>query len=494
VTRRSLLQALAGALFQKKRTMPIPLVMSWLDLLGLTFPQVNYPTAVTRDAVTGRIAQTNGLTVYAFTIPSSDGSGFPVPGPLLARKSTDGGRAWGTPVQTSPFDASSRTGISPAVRSPIRDAFTHTDGKIYIPWFNANNFTGQPDPIEPFMLGKWDPAGDAWGTTQTFAAPSDVLAAQIGHGSGQLLWCRIRPDGSKILLWNRCVTEDDNRTRVEIYKDAGSGFVAMGSFDLGPFGSGGGRLVLYGSQMATDGTIHTFLLGTSDGGDTHQIYHASLSTADAISLLHLIDTVEVDGNGPPTYPVWNEPALSDTEIALGYPFQLGDPRFESPNELRVVRGDLTGDPLNPVFTIDSLTATILPSPSQDSADDGIKCFYDGSILNVTWQSDYGLSMVDGNPYTRIWIAQRISGAWGSPVVLFSPPAYPAGPFLPTNYLLVHYDVYPLSGGGFTGTVDVGYDATGSPNYGVGYAALAAPSGSYIRQLPRRGKQHSFMLG
>ena len=219
---------------------------------------------------------------------------------------------------------------------------------------NINQFVGQAPPFEPFILVPWDQGADAWGTSQTFAPPPGGLFS----GPQQMIWCALRPDGTKLLFWNREVVEDDERVRVEIYQDTGSGFTAIGSFDLG---SGVGDLFLYGSKMATDGTIHTFLHGTSDFGNTYQLYHASLSTSNIVSSLHLIDTIDIDDNELVLLPnpLWNELALSSTEIAFGYPFQMGDPRFESPNELRVVRGDLTADPLNPTFTVETITSTIL---------------------------------------------------------------------------------------------------------------------------------------
>jgi len=107
-----------------------------------------------------------------------------------------------------------------------------------------------------------------------------------------------------------------------------------------------------------------------------ELVHVSVSSADVVSSVHSIEQdIEqmpaVTNPAQPTASTENGRAAvnsDSTEIAFGYGYQTNTFPAGAGAELHVVRGDLTGDPLAPTWTVDVIAANE-PKWSSGTAND-----------------------------------------------------------------------------------------------------------------------------
>lgn len=423
--------------------------------MPLTFNPIdytNYPFSPTFDGqhwVLARVLNDLWCFAYAsaFNMPPGAFSNQP-----LLYKSSDSGVTW------SLIDATCPVTIDNACIESF--SYSPVSGRLrlaYVP--NAN---GGHHAIE---FTEFDPAtpGGGWTAVENIGGGLNVYSYAPGVPRFPCIVDYLRADGSRIIVRQTVIS--DNAIQI-IKKSAGGSWSSLAIIqETSP--SPGQDCTFMSAGQRSDDTIDVFYmrvtLGVSGHGD---ICHVTVSSADAISSEHVIESMTTcaQASGRVDY------SANGNTVAYAY---AKDAISNYPNgELHVAVGDLTGDPLNPAWTAEN-TGFIATAATFNDVELGIS-FEGGNTVNVYWQTKYG-SGADLKKSTR-----TAPGTWAAATTLYSANlngfdllnAFPNG----VGILIEEFD---------SGIFQAKIQYVGPP---------ITTGGSYIRQLARKGKQHSFMLG
>jgi hypothetical protein len=312
-------------------------------------------------------------------------------------------------------------------------------GQIYFIW-NAGS------PAGAFRRTQFDPGTDTWGATTNLPFTS----YQTAYGNHGKFFGRYRPDGSFILVHQSQQFDGavyTSLSNVAIEKFDGATWTNLATFDITLAQHNAGMTSDYnnelqGAAMMADGTIHLFIARSHDPSVLYtafkdiDLFHVSMSTADVVSSLHLVEELIItaaqgNANGAMNRGGVADLALDESEIAFPYVYRENPDIDSGVGDIHVARGDLS-TVLNPSWTIDS------PSPANASEPVGygdipggwngnsLQCIYLCSNLQLYWRTNSPGVPSDNNyfapgpPEFRLWGATRVSGTWSSPAVVYDP--------------------------------------------------------------------------
>ena len=310
--------------------------------------------------------------------------------------------------------------------------------KLYVLACKNGSYTGAP----LLQLLPFDTATDTWGSLTSLP----YKAYQSTYVNHSKFFGRYRPDGSFILIHQDSKQNSPsffNLSRVSVEKLAVDGvtWTTLQTFD--PGADDGSVLIpdteLQGAVMASDGTIHVFLCQshstTVDAFSDYDLFHFSISTADVISSLHLVEQhVVTNGNFGSMNRGGVADIIPDGECELAFPYAFGESDvYSTIGELHVARGNLLSDPLDPPWTIDVVSSTNAPEPVGYGASvagwnaNSLQVLYLCSDLHCYWRSSYPSGPGDndrsspGPPVYKLWHSVRTwGGAWSVPDMLYDP--------------------------------------------------------------------------
>lgn len=226
-----------------------------------------------------------------------------------------------------------------------------------------------------------------------------------------------RQDGTEIIAYQCEQSALDGFRRVRVLKLSGSTWTL-----LHLYGATDEDYILHSAVMDGSENIHLFINHALEPGGGSQytssvLGHVSIAASnDAISSFHVLDTdMEVMpatiNTGQPTWSTHGGRAAckaDSSEIAFGYGWQtfsqynLDGVTLGTAQELRVARGDLTGDSLNPTWTIDTIATN---QPKYYGQFDSISATYD-----ATAKIALEVFVVSGSPNTLTKYGEDVHGA------------------------------------------------------------------------------------
>lgn len=309
-----------------------------------------------------------GAVRYLFAYNS--GAGFSL------YRSTDSGATWPAAIDVGNYPGTISDNAILQVQLIIGGGTAGSD--LIRTCVAANRLTGALDFCE-FDIGSlaWSAITNIGGGFNT--STHDPLSATECASVQRFL----RRDGTTIVVY-QCETfpiaaygSDTGIRQVRVAKLSGATWTELGTFGSGVYtGTPGGsdnthlesnHYVLWTAVLDGADNLQGFMnhahVPVPSGGSEYtgmDLVHFSVSAADVVSAAHL---VEADIEQMPAVTNPNQPTAStvngraavksdSTEIAFPYGFQTNTFPAGAGAELHVARGDMSGDPLNPTWTVD----------------------------------------------------------------------------------------------------------------------------------------------
>lgn len=231
-----------------------------------------------------------------------------------------------------------------------------------------------------------------------------------------------RGDGSVI------VAKQDTSSKIRILKNVSGTWTSLALID--DTGSGRNNYLFDALQDAA-GNVHLFGL-IYKNSDICSMWHRSVSTADAVSSSHILETgLEDQGFG--TIPAGTDNPASTASgrvglsadgntIAFAY-CKNAKSRYSSPSliELHVAMGDLSSTPLAPSWTIETVVTGVNPGCLTFGASVAVGCSYKGTnSLSV-----YFLTGAGGGPADLKTSDRTAPNTWSAATYVWDHTASPA---------------------------------------------------------------------
>ncbi len=391
-------------------------------------------------------------------------------------KSTDNGATW---VDQN-LDVGGNSPSNPPKFLPLRRvlvirqrivhyiAASNNDNKIWWSTFDLDN------PTTPWS---------AW--TSIFSG--EYLASLVSDGT---LWAGVRPSDDAIILAFQ--SANGFRPAVAVKKYDGSSWTSLDLIETSTYSA------VFHSGVIDPASSHAHLFFNwynTDVDDVPNLSHAAVdSSDDSITSVHQIEAAIEDAEAFGSY-IHGPGAVNGTTIAFGYGKDVQTNAYGSSTygTFKVAIGDMSGDPLNPSWTLTTVNGT--PDLTLDY--EGFKWIpcavgFNGFTLEAYYITPYPVALSPFPSDWNIWKSSYTS-SWSTPVKWYEPSTDTSldshrssasdGGNLDNvvNFQLLGYPVF-TNGVGIM--VDVGQTYAGYqgpsaliPNYASAGGALAGP-GNY----------------
>jgi len=321
-------------------------------------------------------------------------------GTLVTRKSTDSGVTW------------TDLGVAPAISNPftvvsIRLTTFVRLGKLELFWAINDGTTN-------IQWQTYDPVSNTWASVVNTGLPYWWRSPQQYSS----LFAGLRPDGAIIVAFPDLVTFD-----VRVSKWASGSWSTLGGF----FDGSDFAILIQSGLIDDNGNAQMFMMRdvNSAGNNKRKLVHVSVDAAtDTLSSEHDIEVdIDIDGDHTIYANCHVGPGHSSGNtlaISYGYRVATNEINTASYGTLRVAFGDMTGNPLNPSWTVTTVVAS-----QQGPASSGSHRFLESHLVFISgtlwayWTSAYP----SANPIddlTRLWRSSWNGSAWATPVVWYDP--------------------------------------------------------------------------
>jgi hypothetical protein len=336
-----------------------------------------------------------GNVVYALAA-KTDSSGV-----IELYESIDFGTTWSLVDDTCP--------ISTTFLSGDLDFYYGTDGKLRIMYVD-------PATSGTIQFTQFDIGAGTWSAiTNIGGGFSQTQNAPIGGQESAAIFEFMRSDGSRIIAHQ--ATASGGWKRIRILKEIGGAWTS-----LALLGGSNPHYILFNAIADGSENIH-FLVNSYDSDGNANLYHCSIAAADdAVSSLTLIDSdIEDNGTNGQGYAASSASGRADissdgSTIAFIYGYTTNYGWAGGTGSLKVAIGDLSGDPLIPTWTIETVASNTAKFFSSGESVESAVSFQGGSTLKAYWATFY----TSGPNRANIYSSERTApSTWSSPDTVFA---------------------------------------------------------------------------
>ena len=324
-------------------------------------------------------------------------------GVVELHKSSDFGATWALLDNTCPITSGNLTGAL--------DFYYALDGKLRV------MYVAPPDGGGTIKFTQFDLGSLTWssvtniggGFTQTQNAP-------IGGQEAAGFFEYIRGDGSRIVAY-QTDPSGSGWKRVRILKEVSGTWTS-----LALIGGSDPHYILFNGLADTVDNVH-LLINSYDSNGTADLYHVSVAAADdSVSSLHLIDSdiednaTNMQGFAASTASGRGDISGDGQTIAWAYGYTTNYGWTAGTGALRVAIADLSGNPLNPSWTIETVATNTAKFFNTGESIEAAATFQGSSNLQAIWGTFYS----SGPSRANIYSSDRTApSTWTAPTAIFA---------------------------------------------------------------------------